>query len=321
MYHDTIFWTQLNANLVKQIYTNSVTLERCSSNTGNSLTRQSANRSLEPDQTDRRSVSVARWIAVAHPWRCYALLIFVSPNPRNKRAKSGGVHWVELPESMIAFTGRPRSVSGNHLARTCWQREAPSNTQYQTEIPHSHSRILECGMWDVEWNPHSTFHIPKCWNGNWNVDYGMWKSTFQFPFHNFGMWIMELLFWECLTSHHARVHWNVDFGMWNLDLSFWEYRMLKRIGMWIMECGIPHSSSRSIISWCGTWNCIFENVSLLTMLECIGMWIMECGNPYSNSNSHSRISEMCNVECGFPHSTIHIPKFWNGNWNVDFHIP
>ena len=69
-------------------------------------------------------------------------------------------------------------------------------------------------------------------------------------------------------------------------------------------------------------------------------WNVECGHipipiPYS------KILEW-ELECGFPHSIFHIPmhfsmvgvrysqkdnsifhipKFWNGNWNVDFHIP
>ena len=104
---------------------------------------------------------------------------------------------------------------------------------------------VEYGMWISTFHiPHSIFHIPmwpKCnveygmwpnskfpfqnleiWNLNcllrdispsashhtkvhWNVEHGMWNSTFQFPFQNLGIWNLEFSSWECLTPHHARV--------------------------------------------------------------------------------------------------------------------
>ena len=77
------------------------------------------------------------------PCICSAPLIFVSPGPRNKRAKSGGGHWGELPVSAIACTGRRRSVLGNHLARTCLLNHADPCCWWTRPPPRKHEAGME----------------------------------------------------------------------------------------------------------------------------------------------------------------------------------
>ena len=109
---------------------------------------------------------------------------------------------------------------------------------------------------------------------HWNVEFGMWSSTFQFPFQNFGMWNME-----CGHSEE-------DNSMFHIP-KFWNWN----------------------------WNCLFQNVSPLTMLKCMGMWNVECGNPHFIFPFQN--FGMWNVEIHIP---IPIPEFWNRNMECGFHF-
>ena len=66
-------------------------------------------------------------------------------------------------------------------------------------------------MWNV-----AEFHIPIPIPEFWNLEFEMPSS-------------------ECPTSHHAKVHWNVECGMWNVEC-----------GMWISTSKIPISK---ILEW------------------------------------------------------------------------
>ena len=48
---------------------------------------------------------------------------------------------------------------------------------------------------------------------------------------------------------------------------------------------------------------------------------MECGIPHSTFHIPMHFSMVGVRYSQKDNSIFHIPKFWNGNWNVDFHIP
>ena len=207
--------------------------------------------------------------------------------------------WTLAPQTILGLSVSLRLLrfQGVHLDENCKEKpQATPSIKPKFHIPIL-DRILECGMWDVECNPHSTFHIQKCWNRNWNVDCGLWKSTFPFPFQNFGCGM-----WTCLFENISPII------------------MLKRIGMWIMDWGNPHSNSRSIFSECGLWN-FFENVSPLSHHAKVH-WNMDCGmgistfhNPNSNALYHIIVLgwevDLFFWECLISlHAKVH--------WNVDY---
>ena len=65
---------------------------------------------------------------------------------------------------------------------------------------HSHSQIADNPIPIPEfWNVEFGIVLLRTSHSNhakvlWNVEYGMWNSTFQFLFQNFGMWNVELCF-------------------------------------------------------------------------------------------------------------------------------
>ena len=77
---------------------------------------------------------------MADPKVCCAPLISLSPGPRSRTHKHGGAHWGKLQESMIEPSGRPRSVSGNHLARTCCPIEIDPCCRWGFESTKARSR-------------------------------------------------------------------------------------------------------------------------------------------------------------------------------------
>ena len=141
--------------------------------------------------------------------------------------------------------------------------------------PHSYSRILECGMWTCLFENVSFIILLKC-IGMWNVKCGIWKSTFQFPFQNFGMWNVECGMWNCLFENVSFLTllkcigmWNLEwgnphsnsycrtFGIWNVDLSFW-------------KCLIPHPAKVHWNLQCRMWNSTFQSLFQ-------NFWNVECG--------------------------------------------
>ena len=174
-------------------------------------------------------------------------------------------------------------------------------------IPHSNSRsrISECGTWNCPFENISPLTMLKC----------------------IGMWNMEC---SQIPNPDSK---GLECGMWNcLFENVSPLTMLKRIEceMWNVA-KIPNPNSKGLHLECGMWNCLFENVSLLTMLKCIGMWNVEFHIMIESFQFPFQNFGIWNLEFGMwqfgnPHSTFHIPKFWN--WNVDcgfphskFHIP
>ena len=60
-----------------------------------------------------------------------------------ERAKSGGAHWGELLESMIATVGRRRSALGKHLDGTCLLNHADLCSRWTRPSPRKHEAADE----------------------------------------------------------------------------------------------------------------------------------------------------------------------------------
>ena len=90
-------------------------------------------------------------------------------------------------------------------------------------IPLPEFRNVECGLVLLRIS-----HLSPCESAlHWNVDYGMWKSTFQFLSHNFGMWNVEC------GNPHSTIH------IPKFQSTF--HNPYSTILEWTMKCGFPHS--------------------------------------------------------------------------------
>ena len=100
--------------------------------------------------------------------------------------------------------------------------------------------LLKCiGMRNVEWRIHSTFHIPKFWNGNWNVDFHIPYSIFQCT--------LACLEWDILKRtipHSTFQNSGMGIGMWNSTFQI-PHSEFQTLGIWI-GIGIGNSSTFQI---------------------------------------------------------------------------